>query len=107
MAQLAASDSENVQFEGIDCQERNNWSYGQGFSQCTDETCCGDGSCQYHCSIMSSWPGCKIEDGFAQGDHSRICPCTRITTTTDTPTGRTTTASTLSTEESTPTTTKN
>jgi len=103
MGQLAASDSENVEFEGIDCEVVNNWVYGQGFSQCTDATCCGDGSCQYHCSVMSSWPGCIIEDGFAQGDHSRICPCTRssTTTTTDTPTGPTTTASTTST--STPT----
>jgi len=90
MGQLAASDPENVQFEGIDCQGLNKWGYGQGFSQCTDATCCGDGSCQYHCSLTSSWPGCKMEDGFAEGDHSRICPCTMstaATTTTDTPTG--------------------
>jgi len=91
MGQLAASDSTNVQFEGIECQGRNEWGYGQGFSQCTDATCCGDGSCQYHCSVMSSWPGCRVEDGFAQGDHSRICPCTNSKTSTTTTTITTTT----------------
>ena len=86
MGQLAASNSNNVQFEGIHCQGWNEWGYGVGFSQCIDVTCCGDGSCQYHCSITSSWPGCKVEDGFASGDHSRICPCSKLATTTTTTT---------------------
>jgi len=64
--------------EEIICQGWNTWNYGQGFSKCTDPTCCNDGSCQNHCSSTSSWPGCKIDDGFAYGGHSRICPCNDI-----------------------------
>merc|ERR1719347_85694 len=36
--------------------------------------CCLDGSCQNHCSITSSWPGCGDIGNF-NGHHSRICPC--------------------------------
>merc|ERR1711915_1133694 len=76
LGRQAASNANNVQFDGIDCQGRNGWNYGQGFSQCRNIGCCGDSSCRYHCSVTSRWPGCKINDGFASGHHSRICPCT-------------------------------
>ena len=69
----AAADYKNVKFEGIDCQGRNEWNYGQGFSQCTDKKCCLDASCQYHCSATNSWTGCRIDE--MNRHHSRICPC--------------------------------
>ena len=74
-----ASSSSNKEslFEPVSCQGWNGWNYGQGLSQCTDRKCCGDGSCQYHCSVTGSWPGCKIPDGFASGHHSRFCPCSK------------------------------
>eukprot|EP00091_Calanus_sinicus_P016837 TRINITY_DN3642_c0_g1_i7.p1 TRINITY_DN3642_c0_g1~~TRINITY_DN3642_c0_g1_i7.p1 ORF type:complete len:116 (-),score=8.02 TRINITY_DN3642_c0_g1_i7:26-373(-) len=69
----AASDLDNVNFEPYTkCNGTNSWNYGQGFSKCTDPTCCHDGSCQGHCSLPTTWPGCKIADGFAYGYHSRI-----------------------------------
>merc|ERR1711872_474930 len=57
-----------------ECKGYNAWDYGQGFSECTDPACCLDGSCQNHCSITSSWPGCGDIGNF-NGHHSRICPC--------------------------------
>merc|ERR1711872_606683 len=33
-----------------------------------------DGSCQHHCSITTSWPGCGDVGNFNR-HHSRICPC--------------------------------
>jgi len=78
MGREAASDPNSVNFEGIGCKGRNGWNYGQGFSQCLDKGCCGDSSCQFHCSATSRWPGCKIENAPWKGDgghHGRLCPC--------------------------------
>ena len=77
LALFAAVDPSNFQFEGIDCKEKNDWTYGLGFSQCTDSSCCNDGSCQFHCSLTTSWPGCVATMDHSSGHHSRICPCTK------------------------------
>ena len=58
---------------GNQCIAWNPWDYGQGVSQCTEPTCCGSNSCQYHCSLASAKP-CVILDGFSAAN-SRICPC--------------------------------
>ena len=58
--------------KGNECRGWNNWDFGQGFSQCTKSDCCGDGSCQYHCSFPSVASTCVIPD---TQEHSRICPC--------------------------------
>jgi len=74
MAKKAASNPNGEDFEGIGCTERNQWYFGQGFSQCTDKSC---GSRLHQCSITPYWPGCKT-NGFFNNDHqdqSRICPC--------------------------------
>jgi len=75
MGRKAASSPNSVDFKGVGCKGRNAWDYGQGFSKCLDKGCCGDSSCQYHCSAPSRWPGCKVADGFASGHHGRFCPC--------------------------------
>jgi len=76
MGEEAASAPNSVDFEGIGCKGRNGWDYGQGFSQCLDKGCCGDSSCQFHCSATSRWPGCKIDNGNdALQHHGRLCPC--------------------------------
>merc|ERR1712179_891623 len=78
MGEEAASDPNSVNFEGIGCKGRNGWNYGQGFSQCLDKGCCGDSSCQFHCSATSRWPGCTIKNGPWNGDgghNGRLCPC--------------------------------
>ena len=57
MGRTAARNSRFLNFDGITCKGRNRWNYGQGFSQCLDKGCCGDSSCQFHCSVTSEWPG--------------------------------------------------
>ena len=76
MGKEAASDPKSGKFEGINCKGRNDWNYGQGFSQCLDKNCCNDGSWQYQCSATSKWPGCKIDYGkMPLNHHGRLCPC--------------------------------
>jgi len=78
MGREAASAPNRVNFEGLGCKGRNRWDYGQGFSQCLDKGCCGDSSCQFHCSATSRWPGCTIKNGPWNGDgghNGRLCPC--------------------------------
>lgn len=77
MGQRAAADNRILELTSWyhhGCKGYNAWDYGQGFSECTDPACCVDGSCQNHCSITSSWPGCGDIGNF-NGHHSRICPC--------------------------------
>merc|ERR1711872_1070846 len=77
MGQRAAADNKILELTSWyhhGCKGYNAWDYGQGFSECTDPACCLDGSCQNHCSITSSWPGCGDIGNF-NGHHSRICPC--------------------------------
>jgi len=77
MGQRAAADNRILKLTSWyhhGCKGYNAWDYGQGFSECTDPACCVDGSCQNHCSITSSWPGCGDIGNF-NGHHSRICPC--------------------------------
>ena len=77
MGQRAAADNKILELTSWyhhGCKGYNAWDYGQGFSECTDPACCLDGSCQNHCSITSSWPGCGDTGNF-NGHHSRICPC--------------------------------
>ena len=75
MGRKAASAPNSVDFKGIGCKGRNGWDYGQGFSQCLSKGCCGDSSCQFHCSATSRWPGCNIDNGIVGPHHGRLCPC--------------------------------
>ena len=75
MGKKAASSPNSVDFKGIECKGRNSWDYGQGFSQCLDKGCCGDSSCQFHCSATSRWPGCNIDNEIVGPHHGRLCPC--------------------------------